>query len=331
MRILVTGANGFVGSHAVRHLSAAGHEIRAAVRQAGLAPPGVQVVTVHDYRDPRAVASAVAGVDAVIHLAARVHVLREDAADPLEAFRAVNVEGTRVLAECARRAGARHFVLASSLSVVGSSSREAWTEATPTRPETDYGRSKLEAEERLLELASPEFSPTALRIPLTYGPGVTANMLRFLRWIDRGVPLPIAMTDNARSFMAVGNLVRAFEAALHAGPAASGAFFVSDDRDLSTRALAELAGDALGRPPRLLPLPGLILDLVGRAGDLANRVRHFPVSSRAMQQLVGNLQVRVGRFTAATGFRPSISVEAALLDTAHWMRSGVSFPGERIP
>jgi nucleoside-diphosphate-sugar epimerase len=314
MRILVTGANGFMGTHLVAYLRAQGHEVREASRRAN--PNDPTAVFVADYRDPVSSARAVRNMDAVVHLAARVHILRENASDSLAAFRAVNVDGTRQLAVAARDAGVRHFLFASSLHVVGTTSVVPWTEGDAAHPVTAYGISKHEAELVLRTLARPSFAVTALRIPLTYGAGVGANMLRFLRLVHRGVPLPFGSIENARSYIGIGNLVRAMEIALLAGPRADGTFFVNDRRDLATRDLARLAGEALGRPARLVSVPAGLLVAAGRCGDIINRLRPFPLRSETLRQLIGNLQASSDRFRDVTGFVPTIRVEDSLAEAA---------------
>jgi nucleoside-diphosphate-sugar epimerase len=317
MRVALTGATGFIGGHAAAHFAEQGHDVRAIVRRAGSAPPRTREVHVPDLTDRAAVAAAVAGTDVVVHMAARLHVFRETESDPIAAFRRANVEATRVLAEESARAGVRHFVFLSSLSVVGPTSDAPWTESQPCEPENLYAQSKLEAEGVLGEIErATGFLITSLRAPLTYGPGVGANMQRLIRLVDRGIPLPFGAVRNLRSYIAVENLLAAIDAAIAAGPAARGTFFVSDERDISTPDLILALARGLGTHARLVPVPSALLAAVGRAGDLAGRFGPAPINTKMLRQLCGTRQVRTDRFRAATGFVPPVRAEDALAESA---------------
>src|SRR5271156_2295031 len=143
---LVTGATGFIGRHVCKGLAAGGVKTRALMRRSEPPELGVEQVVVPDLLDRPALGRALEGADSVVHLAARVHVMREVARDPLEEFRRVNVEGTRALFEEAVRAGVRRFLFVSSVKAMGEGSVAAWTEDTPPEPVDAYGKSKLEAE-----------------------------------------------------------------------------------------------------------------------------------------------------------------------------------------
>jgi nucleoside-diphosphate-sugar epimerase len=268
----------------------------------------VERVRVADPLDRGAVRAAVAGVDAIVHLAARVHVMREVAADPLGEFRRANVEGTALLAEEAAAAGVRQLVLASTVKAVGEVNSAAWTEATPPAPRDPYGASKLEAERLVLEVAERHGSRAAvLRFPLVYGPGVKGNMLRLFALVDRGVPLPFGAVTNRRSLLYVGNLVTAVRSVLETPLAGAETFFVSDGRDLSLPALLRLIGEALGKPARLLPVPPKLLRLVLPSGE--------------SERLIGSLTVDASKLSAMTGYRAPHSVEEGLRATADWYRT----------
>jgi nucleoside-diphosphate-sugar epimerase len=247
-------------------------------------------------------------MDAVVHLAARVHVMREDAADPLGEFRRANVEGTAVLVAEAAAAGIRQFVLASTVKAVGERNTEPWTEDTPPAPTDPYGTSKLEAEQVAGEVARRHgIRAAALRFPLVYGPGVKGNMLRLFSLVDRGVPLPFGSVANRRSLLYVGNLVAAVRTVLAHPPEGAGAFFVSDGRDLSLPGLIRLIGQALGRRARLLPAPPSLLRLV------------LPAAER--DRLIGSLTVDGTRLARLAGYRPPHTVEEGLRATAEWYRT----------
>jgi nucleoside-diphosphate-sugar epimerase len=307
--ILVTGSTGFIGRPLCRELLEAGASVRGASREAGPHPvPGVERAQVADSLDRRAVRAAVAGADAVVHLAARVHVMRERSTDPLAEFRRANVASTALLAEEAASAGAGHLVFASSVKAVGEGNTTAWTEDTTPAPVDPYGRSKLEAELALRAAAERHgLRASMLRFPMVYGPGMKGNMLRLFALVDRGVPLPFAAVDNRRSLLYVGNLVAAVRAMLRHPSEGATPYFVSDGHDLSLASLLRLIGTALGKPARLVPVPQALLRLLLPAGQA--------------QRLIGSLTVDASGLTRATGYRPPHSVAQGLGATARWYRA----------
>jgi nucleoside-diphosphate-sugar epimerase len=318
---VVTGANGFVGRRLVAELLDAGVEVRAMVRApyAGLARPGLSVVHVADLSDAAGIRRALEGVDAVVHLAARVHVMREVEPDPLLAFRRVNVEGSRVLLEEAIRAGARSFVYVSSVKAMGEESASPFTEFTPPVPVDPYGISKLEAELIVRERAAETgIHAPILRLPLVYGPGVGGNMLRLFQLVDRGLPLPLGGIRNRRSMAFVGNVAAALRALLARPEPGSETYLVSDFEDLSTPELIRRIAASLGRPARLVPVPESWFRFVGRVGDLASRVAPVPLSSAAVHRLLGSLVVDPGKIQRTHGFRPPYTVAEGLRETGRW-------------
>lgn len=320
--VLITGASGFLGGHVSRRLMASGWKVRGLVRPGREPAPGVEPVTAADLGDAAAAARAVAGVEAVVHLAARVHVMRDTAADPLAEFRRVNVEGTRVLLDAAIAAGVRSFVLASSAKAMGEWTDAPWTEETEPRPADPYGVSKLEAERLVLERAAGTgTAATVLRLPLIYGPGVRANVLRLFDLVWRGMPLPFRGIDNRRTLLFSGNAAAAVEAVLGSPAAAGETFFVSDGRSVSTPMLVRMIAAALGKPARLVPLPLGLLRVSAKLGDVLARAIPFPLTSAAVARLTGSLEVDSSRLTRLTGFRPPYTMEQGLAETAAWYRS----------
>jgi nucleoside-diphosphate-sugar epimerase len=247
-----------------------------------------------------------AGVDAVVHLAARVHIMEERAADPLAAFRAVNTSGTLNLARQAAETGVRRFVFVSSVKVNG----EETTPGSPFRhddlpnPEDPYGISKREAEDGLLELAAQSgMDVVIVRPPLVYGPGVKANFAAMMRAVQRGLPLPLgAVTHNRRSLVALDNLVDLLITCLDHPAAANQTFLVSDGEDLSTADLLRWLGRAMNKPARLFPVPVPLL----RAGAALLGKRDVA------RRLLGNLQIDISHTRETLGWTPPITVDEGL-------------------
>ena len=245
-------------------------------------------------------------IEVVVHLAAIAH-----RAAPEAEIRRVNVDAAARLADAA--AGlVRRFVFMSSVKVHGEDSGEgAYVEASPTRPEDAYGRSKLEAEHALGDVAARTgMEIVAIRPPLVYGPGAKANFLRLLRGVDSGWPLPFASVRNRRRMIYLGNLADAIARCVE-HPGASGAFLVGDDEIVSTPELLSRAARALGRPSRLLPFPPAALRL---AAAMAGR-------GHEMRRLTGNLVIDSSRARVMLGWRPPHTLDRGLAATALWFRS----------
>jgi nucleoside-diphosphate-sugar epimerase len=303
---LITGATGFVGSGVVARLSAGGVETLACVRGDLVAmPERVRVVPVAELTANTDWRQILAGVKSLVHLAARVHVMNDTEADPLTAFRAVNVDGTLNLARQAAAAGVKRFVFVSSVKVNGESTSpgRAFTEADVPNPQDAYGQSKHEAEQGLRQLsANTGMEVVIIRPPLVYGPGVKANFAALMRAVQRGWPLPLDAVHNQRSLVALDNLVDFIITCITHHQAANQTFLVSDGQDLSTSELVRGMAQAAGVPARLLPVPVWALQagasLLGK-GD-------------AVQRLCGNLQVDISKARSLLGWVPPLSVEEGL-------------------
>lgn len=265
--VLVTGATGFIGSHCLDALKKRGFDsIRAAVRCYPAHPdPQIDFVFVGSIGPLTDWRSALAGVDIVVHLAARAHLLNDTASDPEAEFHQVNTLGTLRLVEQAIQAGVKHFLLVSSVGAMASSCLNPLTEESICWPDTPYGRSKLRAEETLTQLAATaDMTWTIIRPPLVYGPRNPGNMERLIQLVVKGIPIPLGSVSNRRSLIYVGNLVDAIVICLSHPLAANQLFLVSDGQDVSTPELIMAIATAMERPFILLPIPLPLLAAVSK-------------------------------------------------------------------
>jgi UDP-glucose 4-epimerase len=251
--------------------------------------------------------------DCVIHLAARVHVMHDTAADPLGMFRSINVDATLRVAETAARAQTRRFVYASSIKAAGEVSGDhPLRESGASQPSDPYGISKREAEIALLDLGRRTgMEVVIVRPPLVYGPGVGANFLSLMRAVANGWPLPLRLASAPRSLVAVDNLASAILTCTTHPAAAGEIFHVCDAEDVSVADLVRLMAEALDTHARLLPVPTSILRAIGA---LTGR-------SDAVRRLIEPLRVDNGKLRALLDWTPQISVADGLRQTAAWYRS----------
>lgn len=305
LTVMVTGANGFVGRALLERLGREpGYRPLAGVRDAS----GEVAATVRrlgDLAHLPAEPALLAGVDVVVHCAARVHVMRETSSDPLADFRAVNVHGSLQLARAAAAAGVRRFIYLSTVKVHGvvTSAGQPFTADSPLCPLDPYARSKQEAEQALRVLAQESgMELVIIRPPLVYGPGVKGNFASMGRLIEKGMPLPLGAIHNKRSLVGIDNLVDLLIHCIDHPAAANQVFLAGDGEDLSTTELLRAVARAMGRPARLIPVPAALLQL---GATLLGR--------QAMaQRLLGSLQVDIARTRELLDWTPPCSLEEGL-------------------
>jgi UDP-glucose 4-epimerase len=306
--VLVTGANGFVGQRLCATLALRGFAVRAAVRSAVIASgSAVEYCNVGGLGPDTDWTQALEGVDAVVHLAAKAHVLDQPHDDG--EYHRINAEGTRRLASAAQSMGVRRFVYLSSIKVYGEGRPQPFTAEETPQPSDVYGRSKLAGEHFVRDVARAGAMEFAIvRPPLVYGPEVRANFLRLLQWVDRELPLPLGAVRNARSLVALDNLCDLMALVLESPRAANGTWLVSDGEDVSTPELIRRMARAMRRGVRLISVPPVLLRaagaLVGRGGDVS--------------RLCGSLTLDIGATRADLGWNPPVTPQVAIAEVVKW-------------
>jgi len=314
-QLLITGANGFVG-RALCTQAVSNFFIKGVVRSQQSLPSDVKTVLIDtidgntDWRD------ALQGINVIVHLAARVHVMHDHTNDPLQEFRKVNVDGTVNLAKQAALAGVKRFVFISSIKVNGESTPlgQPFQADDLPLPVDAYGLSKYEAENALKQLASETgMEVVIIRPPLVYGVGVKANFYSMMRWLDKGIPLPLGAIHNQRSLVALDNLVDLIITCIDHPAAANQIFLVSDGEDLSTSELLHHTAIALDKSAKLLPVPVWLLQMA--ASLLGKRA--------VAQRLCSSLQLDITKTRQLLNWTPLVSVDDALHKTAQYYRSSL--------
>ncbi|QDV67262.1 3 beta-hydroxysteroid dehydrogenase/Delta 5--_4-isomerase [Rosistilla carotiformis] len=315
-RVLVTGANGFVGRFLCALLSERGWQVRGTVRHPKSfpsLPKNVAPIATGDIESFQDWHDTLGDVDAIVHLVARTHVMRDQASNPLELYRSVNVRGTQRLLEGCRRTNVKRFVFVSSIKAVGERSEKACEEIDACMPETPYGQTKLEAERLLLDAAGAMgIAPVILRPPLVYGAGVPGNFLRMLRAVDLGIPLPCWSIKNRRSLVYVGNLASAIAECLEHPNATGEVFHVADNLPVSTSELISEMASALGKKERLLPTP---VSMIRAAGYLTGR-------QDEVSRLLDSLTLSTEKIKRRIGWEPGVSLKEGLDATVRQYRIG---------
>jgi len=305
--IIVTGASGFVGRALTRALAARGHVVRVALRPGQPEPaPGVERAETDDLRNPVAWPRLLADATAIVHLAARAHQIDETGAAAAATAASMNTDLTRGLATAARSVGATRFVFMSSAGAQEAGQRfAAGTTLERLWRERPYQTSKLAAERVLTALARPGFAPVSLRAPLVYGPGAPGNFRQLRGLLARGMPLPLGLVENRRSFVFLGNLVDVLVRVVEIVPPLTGVYDVDDGAPVSSAEFARRTAATLGRRARLLPVPPPLLKLgmrmVGRA--------------RSAESLLGDLVLDSTPLRAALGWTPHWSLDQGLAES----------------
>ena len=323
-RVLVTGANGFIGQSFCAEAMLRGLQVRGAARSACELPAGAESVIVGAIEGETDWTEALRGVDVVIHLAARVHVMKEAAVDPLAEFLRVNLYGTSNLAQQAARAGVKRLVYVSSIKVNGERTaptlspspspskgegKSVFSESDEPDPQDPYAISKWRAEQDLQRIAEETgIEVVIVRPPLVYGPGVKGNFISLLAAIDKGIPLPLASANNVRNLVYVGNLVDALIACATHPAAAGQTYLVSDGDDVSTALLVEMIAEALGRNSRSFNFPPEWLRAVATMLGRAEQV----------DRLFGSLRISDKKIRSELAWSPPYTLEQGLRATADW-------------
>jgi len=311
--ILVTGANGFIGRVLCGVLADAGNEVRGSARDSQhitIKNQACEYISVGDIDSNTDWAPALNGVDAVVHLAARVHVMRETAVDPLMEFQRVNVEGTERLARQAVSLGVKRFVYVSSIKVNGQKTTDdSFAADDLPAPQDPYAISKWVAEQVLHQIAGETgLEVVVIRPPLVYGPGVRGNFLRLLRLVDRGLPLSFGSIENRRSLVSVFNLCDLLRICLEHPKACGEVFLIKDGEDLSTAEIIRRIARAMHRPCRLVRIPAPLLRL---AGALVGR-------RAEVDRLCDSLQMDMEKTRVLLNWTPPVSIAEGLERTVEW-------------
>ena len=335
--VLVTGANGFIGTALCKKLLSKGCYVRGAVRpdKSSFLSEKVIPARIKSIDGDTDWKEAIEGVDTVVHLAARVHMLKDTDSNSLAVYRKVNVFGTERLANTAAENGVRRFVYLSSVKVNGEGTeirgrrselarrqsggvggqggepKEFFSEKDVPEPHDPYAVSKWEAEQILRDVeADTGLEVVILRPPLVYGPGVKANFLRLFKIVERGIPLPFAKIDNQRSFIYLDNMIDAIITCINHPGAAGQTFLISDGEDVSTPELIRRIASVLGKPARLFSIPLFLMRL---AGKLLGK-------SAATDRLFGSLTIDSAKIRRELEWKPPYTMKHGLKETAKWYK-----------
>lgn len=313
--VLVTGATGFVGHFLCERLLSEDFAVRGTILESENSSSlvkDVEPVTVKPLGAETPWSHALEGINTIIHLAARVHIMDDSSADPMTEFRKTNVDGTARLAREAAKAGVKRLVFVSSIKVNGEECTTSYMSHSTPSPSDPYGTSKWEAEQILRRIENETgLEVVIIRPTLVYGPGVKANFLNMIKTINRGIPLPLASIRNKRSLIFIGNLVDALRTCAIHPDAAGKTYLISDGVNVSTPELIRQTASALGVPVRLFALPVSFMKL---AGKLTGK-------SGAVRRLTGSLTVDISSIGQELGWKPPFTMKEGLRLTAEWFKN----------
>lgn len=302
-RILVTGGTGFVGRPLVARLIQESYSVVIATRQSSSSVTNVDIFPIQCCDQTTDWRVGLQGVDTVIHLASRVHVMNDSSLNPLDEFRKVNVEGSIALAKQAIQAGVKRFIYMSSIGVNGDHSIKPFCADDVPNPSEPYALSKYEAELALKKLVSESgMQLVIIRPPLVYGADAPGNFGKLVRLIGKGYPLPLGAVNNSRSLVSINNLVSLIVVCIKHPLAANQTFLVSDDEDLSTTSLLRLVGKVVGVPSKLIPVPMVLIELAAK----------ILKKEKLVQKVCGTLQVDISKTKKMLDWKPIESVNVGL-------------------
>jgi nucleoside-diphosphate-sugar epimerase len=310
-RVLVTGANGFIGTKLCKKLLNKNFCVHGAVRpgKSSFLPEGAEAVHIKFIDGDTDWKNILENIHTVVHLAARVHVMKDSVSNPFDEYFKVNVMGSERLAQTAAECGVKRFIFMSSVKVNGEENVRAYNEGDVPFPKDSYGISKMIAENRLRDIASKTgMELVILRPPLVYGPGVKANFLNLIKTVHKGRPLPLSKVYNRRSFIYIDNLVDAVITCIEHPGAAGQTYFVSDDEDISTPDLIRKIASALNKSPRIFPFPRLLLFTIGKIIG----------KGASVEKLIGSLTVDISKIRQELGWKPTVTMDYGLQETAEW-------------
>ena len=308
MKILVTGANGFVGSQLSETLAKSGHEVRNTARSLASNSSTTRELITCNLESADNLDHLTKGCDAIVHLAGRAHVMPDNPATSESLYVSANVDVTRKLAQSAARTGVKRMILMSSVKVNGESTtiNSPFTAQDIPNPQDPYGRSKTQAEQALWEVtAMSGLEGVVIRPPLVYGPGVRANFASLIGIVNRGIPLPLGSIQNKRSFVSLDNLVDLISTTVQSPNAAGNTFLVSDGHDLSTPELVRSIASALDQSPKLFPFPSALLKLAATATGKRS----------AYDRLCGSLTVDIALTKQKLSWTPPFTVQDSMQRT----------------
>jgi len=308
MKILVTGATGFIGTQLSETLAKSGHQVRNTARSIAPNRSTTRELITCDLESANSLDHLTTGCDAIIHLAGRAHVMSDNPATSESLYLSANVDVTKKLAQSAARTGVKRMILMSSVKVNGESTTidVPFTAQDTPNPQDPYGRSKAQAEQALWDVTSAsELEGVVIRPPLVYGPGVRANFASLIGIADRGFPLPLGSIRNKRSFVSVDNLIDCIATALQSSNVAGQTFLVSDGNDLSTPELIRSIASALHKSPTLFPFPPVLLKLAATSAGKRS----------AYDRLCGSLTVDIASTKQKLSWTPPFTVQDSMQRT----------------